>query len=95
VCGGHFPLRWEWHSLSHHYTNAQQHKRQGMKKPSLARKRPHWDGETTEMKYCLLLSFSFSSCPKLLLQRGDCQMDKGGKQRAVLLGEFRAAQQSC
>lgn len=37
-------------SLSHHYTNAQQHKCRGVKNPSLARKRPHWNGETTETK---------------------------------------------
>lgn len=84
-----FLLWWEWHRLSHCFTNAQQHKRRGVKNPSLARKRPHWDGETTETKYCLLLPFIFSSFPKLLLQQGDCLMDRGGKQRTILL---RAAQ---
>lgn len=94
VCSGHFLLWWERHSLSHHYTNAQQHKHRGVKNPSVARKRPHWNGETTETKYCCLLPFVFSSFPKLVLQQGDSLMDGGGKRRAILLGEFRAAQQS-
>lgn len=39
-----------------------------MKNPSTARKGPHRDGETTEMRYCLLLLSAFPSFPKLLFQ---------------------------
>lgn len=58
ICGGYFLLCWEWHSLSHRYPNAHQ----GVKNPSLARKRPHWNGqitETTETIFFLLLPFVF------------------------------------
>lgn len=81
ICGGHFLLWWEWHSLSHHYPNAHQR----LKNPSLARKWPHWNGqitETTERIFSLLLPFVFSSFPKLLLQWGDPLMDEGEKERA-------------
>lgn len=48
VCGGYFLLQREWHSLSHHYTNAQQHEGRGVEKTQSGEKTTlewwnHWN----------------------------------------------------